>query len=275
MIGFVIPAYQAPQDLKLCRECIEKQKIPFKKPYPIFNELGAYHIKDIFVHDNSIDNIYFTAAVNKGLRHFLYENDSQSKLNYICVINQDVFLEEDAMLKMLYVMESDPDIGIVCACMIPSDDCEICIDTGGLWCLPNGGSLTMSRIEVKPAPLLWATAACWLIRLEMVEEIGLLDENMVHFCSDVDYCYRARAAGWQVWRSDAIGIHRPKSMHLSEKMYLRRNKDMEYFIKKWCGGLFNELSFSWQQDLQEQEIVIYKRGERTVINGRKRRTKKS
>jgi len=255
MIGFVIPSYQAPDDLKRCKQCIEDNFKRYDVPW------------EIYVHDNSIDNIFFTAAVNKGIKkaiivdHGLYQN------TYACVINQDVFLEDDAIEKMVKVMESDPDIGIVCACMVPSDDDEICIDTGGLWCIPNGGSLKMSRFEVKPAPVLWATAACWLLRTKMVEEIGLLDENLVHFCSDVDYCFRARAAGWQVWRSDAIGIHRPKSLQLTEEMNLRRNKDTEYLLKKWCGGLFNELSFTWQKGPQEQNIVMYKKGQKINVVG--------
>jgi len=244
MIGFVIPAYQAPEDLEQCKECIARQNID----------------SEIFVHDNSIDNIFFTAAVNKGLKHFL-----GSAADYICVINQDVFLEDKAIGWMADMMELEPDIGIICACMLPSDDTNICIDTGGLWALPSGGSLTMARQELKDAPLLWATAACWLLRPEMIEEIGLLDENLVHFCSDVDYCYTARSRGWEVWRcAGAIGIHKPKSLELSKEMILRKSKDTEYLIRKWCGGVFNDLNFTWQKDPQEQEIVVFKKGEKVI-----------
>lgn len=248
MIGFVIPAYQAPDDLERCKGCIERQVIEDQ-------------IFDIFVHDNSIDNIFFTAAVNKGLKQFLLDG-----AEYICVINQDVFLERDAVGKMVELMQSNPDIGIVCACMLPSEDTNICIDTGGLWAIPSGGSLTMARQELKDAPLSWATAACWLLRPEMIAEIGLLDENLVHFSSDVDYCYTARSRGWEVWRcAGAIGIHGPKSLQLSEQMLLRRNKDTEYLVKKWCGGLFHELNFTWQKDPQKQEIAVFKKGEKIDV----------
>lgn len=250
MIGFVIPYYNAPDDLKRCKECIDRQTIH----------------DPIFVHDNSIDNIFFTAAVNKGLKDFLGESDYSDVIDFICVINQDVFLEDTAISKMVELMESNPDCGIVCACMLPSEDTDICIDTGGLWAMPSGGSLTMARQELKDAPLLWATAACWLLRPQMVEEIGLLDENLVHFSSDVDYCYTARSRGWEVWRcAGAIGIHKPKSLQLSKEMHLRRNKDTEYFLKKWCGGLYNDLSFTWQKEPLEQEIVIFKKGEKVNV----------
>lgn len=243
MIGFVIPYYQAPEDLERCRKCIDRQKAGFQ----------------VYVHDNSIDNLYFTAGVNKGIRHFL-------DMDYICVLNQDCFLEDGALPKMLDLISLSPDIGIVSACHLPSEDTSICYDTGGLAIIPGGVSISMPRMELKDAPLLWASAACWLLKVEMIEEIGMLDENLVHFCSDVDYCFTARSRGWEVWRcGGAIGIHRPNSLNLSKEMILRRNLDTEYLLKKWCGGLFQELNFTWQKEPLEQEIVIFKKGKKIDV----------
>lgn len=41
-------------------------------------------------------------------------------------------------------------------------------------------------------------SACWLMRREMVQEIGVLDEiySPVQY-EDLDFCYRARQAGWE------------------------------------------------------------------------------
>ena len=44
----------------------------------------------------------------------------------------------------------------------------------------------------------WASGACMLIRRESYEEIGPLDEGFRWGSEDVDYCLRARGAGWQV-----------------------------------------------------------------------------
>lgn len=240
MIGFVIPAYKAPDDLKRCRECIERQ--------------GVKH--EIYVHDNSIDNIFFTAAVNKGLSYFL-----DTEAEYICIINQDVFLTDGAIKKMLEVIELDPDIGIVTACHKLDEKTNLCIDTGGLWAIPSGGSETIEEHKLAPKPLLWATAACIMLKPRLIEEIGLLDENLVHFCSDVDYCFTARARGWEVWRSAAVAIHSPKSLELSEELMLRKSKDLAYFLKKWCGGLYHTLNFDWQKDPTKQIVSIFKKGE--------------
>jgi len=51
-----------------------------------------------------------------------------------------------------------------------------------------------------PRPVQCLTSACWLMRRELPERIGNLDEvfNPAQF-EDFDYCYRAREAGWEVY----------------------------------------------------------------------------
>ncbi|MBI1742249.1 exopolysaccharide biosynthesis polyprenyl glycosylphosphotransferase [Candidatus Acetothermia bacterium] len=44
----------------------------------------------------------------------------------------------------------------------------------------------------------WVSGCCMLLRREMLEQIGLLDEGYPLFFEDVDICYRAHQAGWQV-----------------------------------------------------------------------------
>ena len=148
MIGFVIPYYQSPDDLERCKVCIRKQETLIE---------GHIYNSSIFVHDNSIDNLYFTAAVNKGIKHFL------SEAEYICVINQDCFLEDRAIKKMFQLMRSNPDIGIVSASHLSREDTNICYDTGGLAIIPGGISISMPRTELKDTPLLWASGACWAL----------------------------------------------------------------------------------------------------------------
>ncbi len=44
----------------------------------------------------------------------------------------------------------------------------------------------------------WVSGACLAARRGMVKEIGPLDEGFFMYYEDVDWCYRARAAGWRV-----------------------------------------------------------------------------
>jgi hypothetical protein len=44
----------------------------------------------------------------------------------------------------------------------------------------------------------WIGFACVLIRREVIEQVGLLDEGFFMYFEDVDYCRRARNAGWTI-----------------------------------------------------------------------------
>jgi GT2 family glycosyltransferase len=44
----------------------------------------------------------------------------------------------------------------------------------------------------------WLTGACLVIRREVLEEVGPLDEGFFFEAEDVDWCRRIRAAGWEI-----------------------------------------------------------------------------
>ena len=44
----------------------------------------------------------------------------------------------------------------------------------------------------------WVSGACLMIKREVIEAIGLLDESFWLYTEETDWCYRARAAGWDV-----------------------------------------------------------------------------
>ena len=53
-------------------------------------------------------------------------------------------------------------------------------------------------VSNKPFFPQWTSFACVLIRHEVIEQIGLMDEGYFMYFDDVDYCRRAKKAGWQI-----------------------------------------------------------------------------
>lgn len=41
--------------------------------------------------------------------------------------------------------------------------------------------------------------ACMMVRREVLETVGLLDEGYGFWYEDVDYCHRVLRAGWELW----------------------------------------------------------------------------
>jgi hypothetical protein len=50
-----------------------------------------------------------------------------------------------------------------------------------------------------PAPGDWVSGASMMIRRQVFEQIGLLDEGYFMYFEETDFCFRAKRAGWEVW----------------------------------------------------------------------------
>jgi GT2 family glycosyltransferase len=92
----------------------------------------------------------------------------------------------------------------------------------------------------------WANGACMLLRVAMVQEIGLLDENMQFIFSDSDYSFTARSRGWEIMVSPGSKCTHSlnASGHTNNKDITRiKWMDQLYFAEKWLtGDLYRKLS---------------------------------
>ena len=54
----------------------------------------------------------------------------------------------------------------------------------------------------------WINGACMLVRGEILSRVGLLDEGFFMYSEELDWCNRAKEAGWEIWyQPEAIVIH--------------------------------------------------------------------
>lgn len=54
----------------------------------------------------------------------------------------------------------------------------------------------------------WVSGACFAVRRQVFEKVGLLDEGYFLYFEEVDFCRRARQAGWSCWYvADARVVH--------------------------------------------------------------------
>ncbi len=227
-IPAIIPYYKKKSQLDRCIAHLNMQTIE-----------GV----EIFIRDNSNDNIHFTAAVNEGIKKYL----SQS-CEYILVLNQDMYLEPAAVEIMTIFMNSHPECGIGSPLQLHSEDPEYVICGGSYDAFPMGKHHHGQLSEfTEDQQILWSNGACMMLRKKMVREIGLLDENFVFIGSDSDYCFTARSRGWQIWRiAGARGIHEHGASGISgdRDIEILKIKDMTYFGEKWLTGeLYRKMAY--------------------------------
>ncbi|MEW6250729.1 MAG: glycosyltransferase family 2 protein [Planctomycetota bacterium] len=70
---------------------------------------------------------------------------------------------------------------------------------------PHGNDTNANAAGV-PRRCDWVSGASMLIRRAVLDSIGLLDEGYFLYFEEVDFCTRARRAGWEVWHVPAARV---------------------------------------------------------------------
>jgi GT2 family glycosyltransferase len=196
---------------------------------------------EIFVRDNSDDNVLYTQAINEGLSRYCFDGSC----DYAVALNQDAVMRPNCLLELVRSLEAEPKVGIACPIQLSAENVPTWF--GSLQAFPFG--VHASRpMDPLPPPFLtyWANGACMVLRSAMVREIGLWDKNMRFLASDSDYSFTARARGWDILVVPSAQVeHTLGSSGRIGPMWLKTIKlqDMLYFARKWLtGDLYRSLA---------------------------------
>jgi GT2 family glycosyltransferase len=227
-IPVIIPFFKNHDALNKAKQFLDLQTVP----------------TEVFIRDNSIDNILYTKAINEGLRLFCFNNSN----DYVLIINQDAYLSSNCLEMLVKTLEDNPTCGIVTPVAFDTNGKNTWY--GGLDAFPYGRHRILSEneeIALEPFQTPWANGACFLLRTAMVRDIGVFDENMKFICSDADYSFTARSRGWDILVCPTAKIEHSFSSSASAQ-YDLLNKikiaDQIYFAGKWLSGdIYKKLAY--------------------------------
>jgi GT2 family glycosyltransferase len=115
----------------------------------------------------------------------------------VVLLNQDTEVAVNWLAAIAAGLERHPAAGIL-GCTIYGPDGEL-QHTGGKLIPPTYQGQHETTVLAEDTPAEFVTGAAMAIRRTCLEQIGLLDANFhPAYFEDVDYCYRARAAGMEV-----------------------------------------------------------------------------
>jgi GT2 family glycosyltransferase len=152
-------------------------------------------------------NLGYTKANNIGINH--------SRGKYILLLNPDTIVHQGALQALIDCAESHPEVGIIGAKLLNPDgsvqrSARSFPDIGaGLFRNTFLGRLFPNNPFVRRYLLVdfgydevrevdWVSGAAMLVRRDLIERIGGLDERFWAYCEDVDLCWRAWQAGYKV-----------------------------------------------------------------------------
>lgn len=77
--------------------------------------------------------------------------------------------------------------------------------------------------------------AFMLIKMDLINQIGYLDERFFLYCEDTDYCYRAYKKGWKIYYYPKITVkhlHGASARRFRLKALVLFHKGIWYFYNK-------------------------------------------
>lgn len=179
----------------------------------------------------------FAAGNNLGIRAM--EADG-----YV-LLNSDTLVLPGTIEALRTAMERHPDVGIVGSRFLdregnldqstfrrlaPLGELVRAAGTGPITRLLPGYELPIVAPEAPFEPD-WVGFACVLVRRALVEQIGLLDEGYFMYFEDIDYCRRARRAGWRIlfWPEARVVHFLGSSSRMSATDALTRRAPRYYY----------------------------------------------
>lgn len=185
-------------------------------------------------------NLGFAAGNNPGIK--------RAKGRYILLLNTDTEVQNNTFRVMLEFMDSHPEVGAsTCKLLLPDGSMDPACHRGfptpwasltylskleklfsksRLFGQYHQGYKDLSRIHEVDC----IVGAFFLVRREVVKEVGLLDEDYFMYAEDIDWAYRIRQAGWKIMYNPTVTIlHKKKQSGRSNVLRERRVMTEIYF----------------------------------------------
>ncbi|MFH1857518.1 MAG: glycosyltransferase family 2 protein [Candidatus Omnitrophota bacterium] len=188
------------------------------------------------------DNVGFAGGCNHGIRWALSQG-----FDAVVLLNNDAVTRPDFLEKMVQSAYGDPKIGVVGGVVYRSADLSRPYLAGMRFdffrakvkrLLPSGASAYSIPV---------VSGSCFLVKAEVLEEIGHLDERFFIYFEETDFCYRALKQGIRVVVDPQVKVqHEHGSTFGPESPALQylytRNRLL--FISKQCPSWMRPWSFT-------------------------------
>ncbi|MBT0571526.1 glycosyltransferase family 2 protein [Curvibacter sp. CHRR-16] len=171
------------------------------------SDQSAAYIQQHFPHDVLIENTHnvgFGRANNQALAH--------AHGRYVLLLNTDAFVSPDTLQKTVAYMDQNPRCGILgvrlegadgglqpCARFFPTPWNLFVQRTGLNKLFPSTqlvDDMDWDHASVRECD--WVVGCYYLVRKEVIDQVGLFDPRYFLYFEEVDHCFAAKKAGWKV-----------------------------------------------------------------------------
>ncbi|MCH8928787.1 MAG: glycosyltransferase family 2 protein [Candidatus Marinimicrobia bacterium] len=182
-------------------------------------------------------NLRYAGGNNAAIK-----NELKGEASLFLIMNNDTIVKDNFLDFLVKTAESDQHIGIVVPKIYYYDDMGKIWYAGGFVNFFTGNIYHRGLRKTdtvgfdEGGEVDYATGCCMLVKRAVFEEIGLFDEAYL-YTEDVDFCFRARKAGYKVvFEPQSFIWHKITSAYsISFKIYSRIKSNFRFFrfYAKW------------------------------------------
>ncbi|BDQ04195.1 glycosyltransferase family 2 protein [Ignavibacterium sp.] len=223
-------------------ECVKSLKTTDYENYKITivdnnsNEFNKTKLKELQENYKDItlifneSNLGFSGGNNIGIQQALREG-----ADYILLLNNDTIVEPSSFSKLISVFEHDINAGIASPKINYYDFPDLVWSAGGKISKIRGsgfaiGNIKSDSIKEEIKEVSFVSGCCMLIKKDLFNKVGLLDEDFFLYLEDTDFCVRVKEAGFKIYvANNSVIYHKvSKSTFKLEKpislYYTTRNR---------------------------------------------------
>ena len=187
------------------------------------------------------ENLGYAGGNNVGIRYAL-EHGAES----VCILNNDIIVEPGFLGPLLAALRNDPAIGVVTPLIAGLDTPEI------VWALGssvNWSTAAVTRLHTGEKVSEWrgqpplavdvASGAAMLVKREVFDQVGLMDEDFFLYYEETDWCLQVQRAGYKIMAVPESVVFHKVSAALGETSpvidyYMLRNH-LRFVSRHWSG----------------------------------------
>ncbi len=203
-------------------------------------------------------NLGFAGGVNLGLEAI---KALESPPSYVLLLNPDTLVAQDALSHMLAFLEEHPRVGVVGAQLAYGDGSfqhgafrfpTLWMALFDFWTINH--RLIHSRLNGRyprrwyergePFAIDHPLGAAMMVRWQALQQVGHLDTDYFMYCEEIDWCMRAKGAGWGIYcvpQARIVHLEGQSAKQFRDKMFVALWRSRFRLAEKHYGPAYRVL----------------------------------
>lgn len=206
LVAIIILNWNGKEDTLACIESLQKMHYANKQIIIVDNASTDDSIERIKREFPELElvvnsaNLGYAGGNNAGIRYAV-----KKQVDYLLLLNNDTIVDQHLLNRLVQVMNDHPQIGAVSPMIYYHTSPDVFWFAGGVidrqrseTVMLGCGEPDRGQFGEQPFPIDYANGCAMMIRSEVLNKVGFLDERFFMYYEEVEWCHRIRKAGYDI-----------------------------------------------------------------------------